>query len=75
MATPALVVDDQVVLAGRVPTGQALTALFTTLLADKADGPNAVFSELRTLVEVAERTPSTWTRPFGQIGLDEWFDR
>jgi small redox-active disulfide protein 2 len=29
MATPALVVDDQVVLAGRVPTQQALTALLT----------------------------------------------
>jgi small redox-active disulfide protein 2 len=29
MATPALVVNDEVVLAGRVPTGQALTALLT----------------------------------------------
>jgi small redox-active disulfide protein 2 len=27
MATPALVIDDRVVLAGRVPTGQALTTL------------------------------------------------
>jgi small redox-active disulfide protein 2 len=27
MATPALVVDDQVVLAGRVPTEQVLTEL------------------------------------------------
>ena len=27
MATPALVIDDQVVLAGRVPTEPALTAL------------------------------------------------
>jgi small redox-active disulfide protein 2 len=27
MATPALVIDDRVVLAGRVPTGQALTNL------------------------------------------------
>ncbi len=26
-------------------------------------------------VDVAERAPSTWARPFGQIGLDEWFDR
>lgn len=29
MATPALVVDDHVVLAGRVPTQQALTSLLT----------------------------------------------
>ncbi len=32
MATPALVVDDEVVLAGRVPTEQALAAL---LVADR----------------------------------------
>ena len=36
MATPALVVDDQVVLAGRVPTGQALADLFATLVADES---------------------------------------
>ncbi len=29
MATPALVVNDEVVLAGRIPTERALTALLT----------------------------------------------
>ncbi len=29
MATPALVVNDEVVIAGRVPTAQALAALLT----------------------------------------------
>jgi HSP20 family protein len=28
-----------------------------------------------TEVDVAERSPSVWGRPFGQIGFDEWFDR
>ncbi len=26
-------------------------------------------------VDVAERSPSVWGRPFGQIDFDEWFDR
>ena len=26
-------------------------------------------------VDVAERSPSMWGRPFGQIDFDEWFDR
>ncbi len=26
-------------------------------------------------VDVAERSPSVWGRPFGQIGLDDWFER
>lgn len=25
--------------------------------------------------DVAERSPSVWGRPFGQIDFDEWFDR
>jgi len=28
-----------------------------------------------TNVDVAERAPAPWERPFSQIGLDEWFDR
>ncbi len=31
--------------------------------------------EKKQTTDVAERDSSTWARPFGPMGLDEWFDR